>query len=207
MWKYILPLLSLSLSACLSFNLPPPRLDQTQQCDIPKTDLGLGLTTQSFGTGEGIYGDVVNAIDDNSQPVLYLSGGSQNGAFGAGFLDEWAVNNGGNLPEFAVVTGVSTGAILSLAAFTNSPQATVEGYTIEGEGEILEAFVTPSGGDLGLFDYLAALRQGALGDLVPLRDQIRSLMTRYNTIPLIAEAAKTTNRKLFIAAVDVLKIQ
>jgi hypothetical protein len=46
---------------------------------------------------------------------LQLSGGGQNGAFGAGFLKGWSES--GNRPEFDYVTGVSTGAILSTFAF------------------------------------------------------------------------------------------
>jgi len=47
-----------------------------------------------------------------ARPVsLFLSGGSQNGAFGAGFIDQWRIGGGGSLPAFRVVTGISTGAL------------------------------------------------------------------------------------------------
>lgn len=51
--------------------------------------------------------------------ILLLSGGGQNGAFGAGFLKGW--RNAGNRPEFDIVTGVSTGALLSTHAFLGTP--------------------------------------------------------------------------------------
>lgn len=46
---------------------------------------------------------------------LALSGGGSDGAFGAGLLCGWTVE--GSRPEFAVVTGVSTGALIAPFAF------------------------------------------------------------------------------------------
>ena len=51
--------------------------------------------------------------------VLLLSGGGQNGAFGAGLLKGWRAS--GSRPEFDVVTGVSTGALLATHAFLGTP--------------------------------------------------------------------------------------
>ncbi len=51
--------------------------------------------------------------------VLALTGGGQNGAFGAGFLKGW--RKAGTRPELVIVTGVSTGALLSTYAFLNTP--------------------------------------------------------------------------------------
>jgi predicted acylesterase/phospholipase RssA/outer membrane murein-binding lipoprotein Lpp len=51
--------------------------------------------------------------------VLTISGGGQNGAFGAGFLIGW--RESGRRPEFDIVTGVSTGALLATHAFLGTP--------------------------------------------------------------------------------------
>lgn len=51
--------------------------------------------------------------------LLTLSGGGQNGAFGAGFLIGW--RESGRRPEFDVVGGVSTGALLATHAFLGTP--------------------------------------------------------------------------------------
>ena len=50
-----------------------------------------------------------------SETILTLSGGGPDGAFGAGLLAGWTER--GDRPEFDVVTGVSTGAIVGLFAF------------------------------------------------------------------------------------------
>ncbi len=50
--------------------------------------------------------------------VLALSGGGSDGAFGAGILSGWT--DRGDRPEFEVVSGVSTGAIIAPFAFLGS---------------------------------------------------------------------------------------
>ena len=47
--------------------------------------------------------------------ILTLSGGGTRGAFGAGLLYGWATK--GDIPEFDIVTGVSTGAVMATFAF------------------------------------------------------------------------------------------
>jgi predicted acylesterase/phospholipase RssA len=50
--------------------------------------------------------------------ILALSGGSSDGAFGAGILGGWT--DRGDRPEFEVVSGVSTGAMIAPLAFLGS---------------------------------------------------------------------------------------
>jgi len=53
----------------------------------------------------------------NTKPayILALSGGGEGGAFGAGILNGWTTI--GTRPEFTVVTGISTGALIAPFAF------------------------------------------------------------------------------------------
>jgi hypothetical protein len=52
---------------------------------------------------------------DGTVDLLALSGGGANGAFGAGVLNGWSAR--GDRPEFEIVTGVSTGALIAPFAF------------------------------------------------------------------------------------------
>ncbi|WP_295526410.1 patatin-like phospholipase family protein, partial [Novosphingobium sp. Chol11] len=52
---------------------------------------------------------------DGETAMLALSGGSDNGAFGAGLLNGWTKS--GTRPEFSIVTGISTGALIAPFAF------------------------------------------------------------------------------------------
>lgn len=55
--------------------------------------------------------------------MLALSGGSDNGAYGAGLLNGWSQT--GTRPEFSIVTGVSTGALIAPLAFLGADQNAV----------------------------------------------------------------------------------
>ncbi|NCW90066.1 MAG: patatin family protein, partial [Rhodocyclales bacterium] len=57
-------------------------------------------------------------MDPNNASYLALSGGGDNGAFGAGLLTGWSER--GDRPEFRLVTGVSTGAMIAPFAFLGS---------------------------------------------------------------------------------------
>lgn len=57
--------------------------------------------------------------------MLAISGGSDNGAYGAGILNGWSQSR--TRPEFSIVTGVSTGALIAPFAFLGPDQdATLE---------------------------------------------------------------------------------
>ena len=52
---------------------------------------------------------------DGRVAMLALSGGADDGAYGAGLLNGWSAS--GRRPDFAIVTGVSTGALIAPFAF------------------------------------------------------------------------------------------
>ncbi|MFV0474262.1 MAG: patatin-like phospholipase family protein [Pikeienuella sp.] len=61
------------------------------------------------------YADEIAHGETIRSDSLALSGGGPDGAFGAGLLAGWAER--GDRPEFSLVTGVSTGAIIAVFAF------------------------------------------------------------------------------------------
>lgn len=69
--------------------------------------------------------------------TLALSGGGQHGAYGAGLLKGWSAR--GDRPEFEVVTGISTGAVIAVFAFLGSDyDAALEDiYTSYSTGQLL----------------------------------------------------------------------
>lgn len=116
-----------------------------------------------------------------SDAMLFLSGGSQNGAYGAGYLAEWskARTKAGKdgLPRFRLVTGISTGALQSTYAFIDDIEPVVRSYAIDSESELLDVF-TPGGGLRGdskrekLKGAVSLARRGSMSDLRPLREQL-----------------------------------
>jgi predicted acylesterase/phospholipase RssA len=141
-----------------------------------------------------------------SPSMLLLSGGSQNGAFGAGFLDGWhkARRAKGGLPRFRVVAGISTGALQSTFAFLRRPEKIVEAYDITHERDLLNTYV--SGGLKSksaltkIKAGLAIANKGALADLDPLRATIRQRITP-EVLSEIADEADA-GRRLLVGAVE-----
>ncbi|MEO1734080.1 MAG: patatin-like phospholipase family protein [Pseudomonadota bacterium] len=116
-------------------------------------------------------------LKDRRRVVSYLalSGGGSNGAFGSGFLNGWSAN--GTRPEFEVVSGVSTGALMAPFAFLGRAY----------DKPLREIYTEYSTRDLIRPQVLAGLAGGSsLADTTPLRKMI----------------AKYVDRKLFKAIAD-----
>ena len=87
--------------------------------------------------------DFERALPTQAGPWLVLSTGGEEGAYGAGFLNGWSES--GTRPQFAAVTGVSTGALMATYAFAG-PKYDAElaqGYTSVSAGDIFEIGGTP----------------------------------------------------------------
>ncbi len=133
-------------------------------------------------------------------PALILSGGSQNGSFGAGFLKRWAeLRPGGKLPEFDLVTGISTGAILATWAFIGEPETVAAEYLVPDEKRLLNVYSRPpKSGKIGLGGAITLIRKNSLADLEPLRLRLRQVLD-HETLGKVARRAG----RFTIAAVEV----
>jgi predicted patatin/cPLA2 family phospholipase len=156
--------------------------------------------------------DQIGPLTTSGKPLsdswLLLSGGSQHGAFGAGFLNRWAEarKGAGGLPRFRVVTGISTGALQSTFVFIDQPQRIAEEYTIPNEKRLLHTFVRPNKkGELNNFSVGYNLaKKGSLADLDPLRKRLHTIITD-DVLAKVAEQAGTgpdNGRKLLVGAVE-----
>jgi predicted acylesterase/phospholipase RssA len=145
---------------------------------------------------------------------LVLSGGSQHGAFGAGFFHGLP-----SIPSYDVVTGVSTGSLQATFLFlANQPvpkdrtYAWVDGpladmikpgssnpgdlalaYSIAKEGDI----VTPNKGG-----FLGGLAEGALANFGPLRARLKAVLSPDTLRSVAEQGAAPYNRKLFVGTVN-----
>jgi hypothetical protein len=117
--------------------------------------------------------------------ILALSGGGQDGAFGAGLLNGWTQS--GTRPEFEVVTGISTGALIAPFAFLGP----------EWDDELMEVYTTLTTDSVLTPNILAGLFGGlALADAAPFRRSIEKFATE-EMFRLIA-AEHRRGRRLFI---------
>ena len=111
--------------------------------------------------------------------LLALSGGGDDGAFGAGLLRGWSER--GDRPTFKLVTGISTGALSAPFSFLGPAydDALAEVYTQSTQTDIFKRR-----------SILAAVTDDALTDTTPLYGTI----SRYSTMPSSTGSQRSTIR-------------
>lgn len=138
---------------------------------------------QTYLASQGHRGPLPPAV------FLAVSGGGDNGAFGAGLLNGWTV--AGNRPTFKLVTGISTGALIAPFAFLGPAYDTQlkEFYTAVSPKDILEPR-----------SLLSALTSDAMADNRPLWKLVEKHVNRELLEAIAAEYAK--GRLLLISTTD-----
>jgi len=124
-----------------------------------------------------------------SARFLSISGGGDNGAFGSGLLIGWS--DAGDRPEFQVVTGISTGALIAPFAFLGR----------DYDKQLREVYTTVSAADVFSPRWMVgALFEDAMADTTPLW----GLISRYIDEPLLAAIAREygKGRLLLIGTTD-----
>ncbi len=121
--------------------------------------------------------------------LLALSGGGDNGAFGAGLLNGWT--SIGTRPEFLLVTGISTGALIAPFAFLGSKYDAIlrDLYTRNQPADIIK-----------IRNWWAVLTDDAVADTAPLRSQLRKHIDQAFLDEIAAEHAK--GRELWISTTN-----
>ena len=125
------------------------------------------------------------------QPHNYLaiSGGGANGAFGAGLLVGWSTT--GNRPEFQMVTGISTGALIAPFAFLGSDYDHVlkEVYTTISTKDIVEKR-----------PLLSLLTGDAAADTTPLQELLKKYVN--NEVIAAIGVEHRRGRGLYVGTTD-----
>lgn len=117
-------------------------------------------------------------------PWLALSGGGADGAFGAGLMIGWTAS--GNRPDFAMVSGVSIGALIAPYAFLGA------GY----DDQLRENFATINAADV----FEDRKTEESLLDSWPLKRLIEKRMTPELLAAVAAEHRK--GRRLLVATTN-----
>lgn len=120
---------------------------------------------------------------------LTISGGGGDGAFGAGLLTGWS--EAGDRPQFKLVTGISTGALIAPFAFLGPKYDPLlrETYTQVSDKDIFKKRY-----------FTAALFNDALADTTPMARLVERYVTRELLDAIAAEYAK--GRLLFIGTTN-----
>jgi predicted acylesterase/phospholipase RssA len=121
--------------------------------------------------------------------MLAISGGGDNGAFAAGFLNGWT--KAGTRPQFKLVTGVSTGALVAPFAFLGPAY----------DEKLKEFYTSISLKDIAKKrSVLAVVTNDAMADNTPLKNLVKKNIDQAVLDAIAAEDAK--GRMLLVGTVD-----
>jgi hypothetical protein len=125
---------------------------------------------------------------ESQRNILVLSGGGAYGAYSAGVLVGWTKT--GTRPEFDVVTGISTGALIAPLAFLG-PQY---------DGQLKEVYTTLSQQQIYRIASLRALFGEGVADSTPLARKIEGIVTPEILKQIAAEHNR--GRRLYVGTTD-----
>ncbi|MEM7176989.1 MAG: patatin-like phospholipase family protein [Pseudomonadota bacterium] len=193
--------LLIMVAACTgSRNFPAPGPDLNTQANPPGYQ-----NVRFYGQGEGGIVDAEIATvrrqireriaregevpNNGLYDVLVLSGGGPDGAFGAGLLNGWTTR--GDRPEFALVTGISTGSLIAPFAFLGP----------EFDPELKKFYTQTATDDVVSFEVLAGLLgRAGLTDTTPIRGILERQITPEFVALIAAEHLK--GRRLWVGTSD-----
>ena len=193
---------SLAATACASLDRSDAvPADQEEQANVPGMT---GIRYWADGNPAAMVSDARDSLarersylasTGNQGPLppvdfLAISGGGENGAFGAGLLVGWT--KAGTRPTFKVVTGISTGALTAPYAFLGSAydEELRKIYTTLSAKDVLEARGLISG----------ALFHDAMADNAPLRQTVAKYFNQAMLDAIAAEYRK--GRILLVGTTD-----
>lgn len=128
--------------------------------------------------------DFKAALPKEPGPWLILSTGGEDGAFGAGFIN--GLSAGGNRPDYSVVTGVSTGALMAPFAFAGAKY----------DAALKDVYTTITAADV--------FELGSTGESFVDSWPLKDLIAKQITPGLLADvaAAYQGGRRLFVVTTD-----
>ena len=203
--NWTIPLVVLGLLLVQGCGSAPTRLDAvpptlTAQAEIPGMPgvryVAGGDMTELFKVGVEALRLEQESLAEQGQkgalpPLTYLaiSGGGDNGAFTAGLLNAWTAK--GDRPEFKLVTGISTGALIAPFAFLGPKyDATLkEVYTTISPKDVIETR-----------SFLSGVFGDAMADNAPLWMLTRKSVNEEFLKEVAAEYAE--GRFLLVATAD-----
>lgn len=121
--------------------------------------------------------------------ILALSGGGPGGAYGAGLLYGWKEQ--GSIPEFDVVTGISTGSIMASFAFLGN----------EHIDELKNIFTTLKTEHLYKSSWLSWFSEAAINDPSPLKQLLTNGINEAFLAKIAAEHHK--GRRLYMGTTNI----
>jgi len=146
---------------------------------FPREPADIKLITQEFVNSWALERMYLNKWDLPPASYLAISGGADNGAFTAGFLNGWT--KAGTRPQFKLVTGVSTGALIAPFAFLGPAydETIASIYTHVSRKDIVKDRI-----------FYSVFLEDAMADTTPLSQLLKLKVTQKMVDEIGAEYAK-----------------
>jgi predicted patatin/cPLA2 family phospholipase len=185
------------LAACTSIERHPVPIDAMDRAVIPGMP---NVRDWADEPSEHFQKDLIESVRDakaaggpepgsRTMNALVLSGGGSNGAFGAGFLKGWTQS--GTRPEFKLVTGISTGALIAPYAFLGT----------DHDEDLEHAFTTVTTKDVyKIRSPFTVLRKDSLARTDPLAARLDEVITDDMLRAIAAEHRR--GRRLFVGTTN-----
>jgi hypothetical protein len=183
----------LLLAGCAAMrDFPAPNLPPlTRLVDVPSTKARSAVDRQR--KAEDILPAATTATAE-SRNVLVLSSGAMNGAYPAGLLKGWTES--GDRPEFDVVTGISTGALIAPFAFLGA----------EYDADLERAYTSLKVEQIYRLRSLVSIPwSDALADSEPLRRRIKKEVTHEMLAKIAREHRQ--GRRLYVGTTNLDTLQ
>jgi predicted acylesterase/phospholipase RssA len=185
-------LAALMCTACVTVDRlagPPGASPQATPTGFTAPVRSEGMDRLFFEThAESAVARAASAATDGSVDILALSGGGAGGAYGAGVLV--GLSEAGARPQYEIVTGVSTGALIAPLAFLGR----------DWDDELAQAYATDASSDLMQSLGIRALFNVAIFNGKPLHDLVNRFVTDELLTAVAQESAK--GRLLLVASTN-----
>jgi len=131
----------------------------------------------------------LSKTSDKTFNILAISGGGSHGAYGCGVLEGWYER--GDMPKFDVVTGISTGSIISTFIFLG------DGYI----RYISDIYTSIKTSDIYYYNFFKIFGGSSITSTAPLKNLIK----KYITSNLLVQVAKQyqAGRRLYVGTTNI----
>ena len=175
----------------------PPALPKADSHRLPwgAIDLNISNTQDKYTIRNSVGTAIAQKADDYNTSservpfnILTLSGGGARGAYGAGLISGWSKR--GSMPKFDIITGISTGAIMSTFIFAGGDELK----------KIKKFYTTLSTEDIYTSSIFSFFSSATINDTEPFRQLLASEIDDKLLSKVAKEHAK--GRRLYVGSTN-----
>jgi predicted patatin/cPLA2 family phospholipase len=192
MFKLSLLVILFLFSACSRPTPPPP--EAMHLLPWGSVDLNTSKESSPFdikkSLGDSLLYKIAEHSDANvSYNILAISGGGSQGVYGCGVLDGWYQR--GDMPKFDVVTGISTGSIISSFIFLGA-------QNISYISKIYRSITTS---DIYHYNFFKIFGGSSVSSTTPLKEMLKKHITQELLDKIAVEYKR--GRRLYIGTTNI----